>query len=76
MTTTTSKEIKKRTNMLLVGTAGTFLNRRLIITAARLVSVVCDGDGDVNDFEHICMLHCLTVISGQWQHSSDIRKHS
>ena len=74
MTTTTSKEIKKRTNMLLVGTAGTFLNRRMIITAARLVSVVCDGD--VNDFEHICMLHCLSVISGQWQHSPDIKKHS
>lgn len=31
---------KKRTNTLLVGTAGTFLNRRMMITAARLVSGV------------------------------------
>lgn len=60
MTTTTSKEIKKRTNTLLLGTAGTFLNMRMMI---RLVSVVFDGD--VNDFEHICMLHCLSVTSGQ-----------
>lgn len=62
-TTTTSEEIKKRTNTVLVGAAGTFLNRLVMITAARLVSVVFDGD--VNDSEHICMLHCLSVISGQ-----------
>lgn len=73
MTTTTSKEIKMKTNMLLVGAAGTFLNIQMMITGVRLVSVVCDGD--VNDFEHICMVHCLNVISGQWQHSSDIKKH-
>lgn len=63
MTTTTSNEIKKRTNTLLVGTAGTSLNRQMMITATRLVSVVFDGD--VNDFEHLCMLHCLSVMSGQ-----------
>lgn len=63
MTTTTSKEIKKRTNTLLVDTAGTFLNRRMMITATSLVSVAFDGD--VNDFEHICILYCLSVMSGQ-----------
>lgn len=54
---------KKGTNTLLAGIAGTFLNSRMMITAARLVSVVFDCD--VNDSEHICMLHCLSVISGQ-----------
>ena len=48
--------------MLLVGAAGTFLNRRMMIAATRLASVVFDAD--VNDFEHICMLHCLSVLSG------------
>lgn len=49
--------------MLLVGTAGTSLNRQMMITATRPVSV--GFDGDVNDFEHFCMLHCLSVMSGQ-----------
>lgn len=65
MTTTTSNEIKKKEkeNKYAACTAGTSLNRQMMITATRLVSVVFDGD--VNDFEHLCMLHCLSVMSGQ-----------